>query len=160
MRAALAAQDPSYSSPPSWSDAPSPTAIEAMSAALAAQDNAQLPASGATQVVSTQASQTWSETFEGPPSNPRLVPLNRGQLEALSKYHRMPVKDLPPELRPLASNCPELSVLAVKLIGEGLNAVADGSKAELPVQLLAGVGEAVVEQKKEEICGVLIGRLQ
>lgn len=158
MRASLAAQDSpgSYT----WSPAPSHDVIAAMSAAMAAQDGAPLPASVPAQAVSAEASKAWSQTFRQQPANPRLTPLNRKQLEQLSKYHRMPVKDLPPELRPLASNCPELSKIAVKLIGEGANAVADGTRAELPVQLLVGVGEAVAEQKEEEICGFLIGRLQ
>jgi hypothetical protein len=157
-KAALAAQDPS----PQFAGTTEPNTdtIAAMKAALAAQDQQHVPAASPTQAVSAQASTTWERTFQQPPVKPQLVPLNREQFEELTKYNRMPVKNLPPALRPLASNCPELSTLTVKLISEGLGAVTDGTKAELPIQLLTGIGEIVVEEKKAEICGFLIGRLQ
>jgi hypothetical protein len=161
-QAALAAQDPSPQS--AEPNEPTPVddqdVIKAMKAALAAQDQESVPGASPTPTVSAQASATWMQTFQRPPVNPQLVPINRKQFDKIIEFNQVRVNDLPPWLRQLASNCPVLSTLTIKLVGEGLGTVAHGTKAELPIQLLTAVGEIVVDEKKEEICGFLIGRLQ
>lgn len=106
-----------------------------------------------------EACTAWVREFHKAPENLHLVPLTRGQLEQVRRLEGEPVSNLPQSLRTLAPHCAATLPIAITVVKELAGAAAEGTKGELPVQLLTGVGEIVVNDNKEKICQFLITEL-